>query len=101
VLRGRTSAIKIPKRRPEEWVVEYQRDCDRRFVGFDIVGTDSWQSKYNSRLPVLNMGLIRPRFQGEWKNFVRDLRRIYFQGKPLTKERAERFFADPSNFVNP
>ena len=101
VLQRRTSAIKIPRRRPEKWVVEYRRDCDRRFVGFDIVRTKSWQSKHNSRWPVLNMGLIRPRFRGEWKNFVGDLKRIYFQGRPLTKERAERFFADPSNFVNP
>ena len=102
VLHRRTCAIKIPKRRPEKWLVEYCYDVDQRFVRFDIVRTDSWPySKYSLRLPVLNMGLIKARFRGEWKNFVRDLRRIYFRGKPMTKERAERFFGDLSNFVDP
>ena len=99
VLQRRISAIKIPKRRPQEWRVEYCYDFERRFVGFDIVRASSWCSKYNSRLPCLDIGLIRPRFRCESKSFLRDLRRIYFRGKRLTKERAERFFGDPSNFV--
>ena len=101
VLHRRIRAIRIPKRRPQEWRVEYRYDVDQRFVGFDIVRADSWASKHNSRLPFLNIDLIRARLRGEWNNFVRDLRRIYFGGKPLTKERAERFFGDPSNFVDP
>ena len=102
VLHRRIRAIKIPKQRPEEWLVEYCYDVDRRFVRFDIVRTDSWPySKYSIRLPCVDIALIQPRFRSEWKNFVRDLRRIYFGGRKLTKEGAERFFGDPSNFRAP
>jgi hypothetical protein len=98
----RIQGIKIPRRRPANWVVEYRYDCDDRFVEFDIVRrTDEPYLKYNCQSKALDLTLIRVRHRREWPNFIRDFREHFFGGKNLTKERCEQFFSDRSRFVKP
>lgn len=102
ILARRAQGIKIPKRHPGKWIVEYRYDSDRRFVEFDIVRrTDHPYLKHNSQWPCLNLALVEVRYRREWRNFIRDFREHFFGGKNLTRERCERFFSDRSHFVRP
>jgi hypothetical protein len=101
MLYRRLQGIVIPRRRPENWVVEYCYD-DGRFAQFDIVRrTDDPYLKYNSQSPCFDLTMVRVRYRREWRNFIRDFRRVFFGGRNLTKRRCERFFSDRSHFVNP
>jgi hypothetical protein len=102
MLYRRIQGIVIPRRRPENWVVEHRFDCDDRYEGFYIVRkTEHPHSKYNSRSPYLDLTLVNARRKREWRNFIRDFREHFFGGRSLTKKRCERFFRNKSNFVNP
>jgi hypothetical protein len=102
ILDRRIRGIKIPKRNPAEWVVERWYDVDKRFVRFSFARSDSDQYwKHRPRSACLDLYEIQPQYRGEWRNFIRDLREHYFGGQNITKERAERFFSDKSNFIDP
>jgi hypothetical protein len=51
--------IRIPRRSPRKWCVEYRVEHNR-FCGFDIVRADSFMnSKWSIRLPYLDFSLPR------------------------------------------
>jgi hypothetical protein len=102
----RARAIKIPKRRPKRWQVEYSYDDTGGFSEFRFVKADSpWPCGFRSirRLPCLDLLCIR---RGKaydkrgCRNLLRDFRHHYFgDNTRLTKRRCEQFFSNKRNFV--
>jgi hypothetical protein len=101
-LASKASKIKIPRKNPCKWRVEFRFD-DKRCCGFDIVRADSFMDpKWAIRLPHLELRL--PRFyktydKKGYKNLIRDFRTLYFDGRNLTKKRCEAFFGNGDNFL--
>ena len=58
-LEQRARNIKIRKRRPKKWEVEYRWDRDGRFLGIGIVEADSHVHPLFSRLPHLDLACVR------------------------------------------
>jgi hypothetical protein len=105
-LMAKATHIRIPKRKPKKWEVEYVSDRGGRFCGFSFVKCDSpyYDRTGNTlRLPVLDFLVIRRRKKydkGGYRVFVDGFRRAFFgPRRRITKRRAERFFADRNNFV--
>ncbi len=106
-LAARATAIKIPKRDPENWAIEYRFEDDGRFMEFGFVKADvpsycGYHRVY--RLPYLDLSFIRRSRtydkQG-CRNLLHDFRRHYFgDGIRLTKRRCEKFFSRGRNFVD-
>jgi hypothetical protein len=101
-------AIKIPKRRPENWQVEYSYDDTGAFCGFRFVGADiPWPCGRRSirRSPYLDLLCVRrgkPYDKRGCRNLLRDFRYHYFgDNKRLTKRRCEQFFSNKRNFLSP
>jgi hypothetical protein len=99
----RATHIRIPKRNPKDWEVEYRWDRDRRFLGFGFVEAQSpFYGPCVSRLKYLDLACVR---QGTFhdirdcRRLIRDLRTLYFDGLNLTKKRCEAFFDRGRNFV--
>ena len=101
----RARAIKIRKRRPKRWQVEYSYDDTGGFSGFRFVKVDSpWRCGTRSlRLPYLDLSCVR---RGKaydkrgCRNLLRDFRYCYFGNHTrLTKQRCEEFFSDKDNFL--
>jgi hypothetical protein len=60
-LLAKAARIKIPKRHPRNWAVEYVFDRDGRFEGWDIVKADSWMhrgSDYRERSDYLDLFIV-------------------------------------------
>jgi hypothetical protein len=101
----KAQAIKIPKRRPSRWLVEYCYEDNGRFLGLRIVKAKEagFQSSLNHRAPYLDLTSIRRRRTFDkrgCKNLLRDFRHLYFgKNKRITKERIEAFFNDESRFL--
>ena len=101
----KAQAIKIPKRRPRRWLVEYCYEDNGRFLGLRFVKAKeaSFQSPRNYRLPYLDLAYIRRRRTYDKKGckyLLRDFRAYYFgKNKRITKRRVEAFFNDDSNFL--
>ena len=101
-LAQKARAIKIPKSNRGQWEVEYQYDCDQRFLRFTFVKADAWRSRWSTRLPYLD--LRRPLRQKYDKRagriLIRDFRNNYFgKHKRLTTLRCETFFSNDKNFL--
>jgi hypothetical protein len=102
-LARKAAKIKIPRRNPRKWRVEFRFEHGDRFCGFDIVRADSFMnSKWSIRLPYLDLRLPRSYKaydrQG-YRNLIRDFRRLYFHDRYLTKKRCEAFFDNGDNFL--
>ena len=101
-LAAKASKIKIQRRNPRKWCVEYRVEYNR-FCGFDIVRADSFMnSKWSIRLPYLDFGLprsYRAYDKRGYRNLIRDFRRVYFDDRYLTKKRCEVFFDNTDNFL--
>ena len=79
----KAQAIKIPKRRPKRWLVEYCYEDDGRFLGLRFVRVKdaSFQSPRNCRLPHLDLAYIRQRRTYDKKGckyLLRDFRFVLF-----------------------
>jgi hypothetical protein len=102
-LAERAIGIKIPKKKPRNWRVEYHFDDEDRFCGFDIVKASSPQHlKYSERQPYLDLSLVRGRKaydKGGSRRLIRDFRHHYFSGLNFTKDRCEAFFDDATHFI--
>jgi hypothetical protein len=99
----RARNIRIPKRQPKDWEVEYRWDRDGRFLGFGFVKAKSvfYHPLFN-RLPHLNLAYIRRESVHDIRNcrqLIRDFRYHYFGGLNLTKARCEQFFENELNFT--
>jgi hypothetical protein len=103
VLALRARNIRIPKRQPKEWEVEYRWDRDGRFLGFNFVkAKGSFHHPLFSRLPHLNLAYIRRESVHDIRDcrqLIRDFRCLYFEGLNLTKGRCEQFFGNEQNFA--
>jgi hypothetical protein len=99
----KASKIKIPRRNPRKWCVEFRFEHGDRFCGFDIVRADSFMNpKWSIRLPYLDLRLPRSYKAYDkkgYKKLIRDFRRLYFDGRNLTKKRCEAFFDNDDNFL--
>jgi hypothetical protein len=99
----KASKIKIPRRNPRKWCVEFRFEHGDRFCGFGIVRADSFTNpKWSIRLPYLDLRLPRSYKAYDkkgYKNLIRDFRRLYFDGRNLTKKRCEAFFGKDDNFL--
>jgi hypothetical protein len=102
-LARKASKIKIPRRKPRKWLVEFRFTHGNRFCGLDIVRADSFMdSKWSIRLPYLDLRLLRSHKAYDkkgYKHLIRDFRRLYFDGRNLTKKRCEVFFDNGDNFL--
>ena len=106
-LERKATAIKIPKRYPRKWEVEYRYEHDGQFIGFGFVKADSLtctRSYSTIRLPYLDLSRIRQAKTYDkkgGKKVIRHFRVLYFGvGSRLTKRRCEEFFDDERNFVD-
>jgi hypothetical protein len=102
ILERRARNIRIPKKNPEMWAVEYRRDRDDRFLGIDIVRADSHVHPLFGRLPHLDLAYIRRgnvHDQRDGRILIRGFRYHYFDGCNLTKQRCEDFFDNKRNFT--
>ena len=105
-LAARARAIKIPKPDPENWLVEYRREDNGRFLEFGFVRADEplyYGDRHVYRMPYLDLSFIRRSRtydkQG-CRNLLHDFRRLYFgDGIRLTKRRCEEFFSRRRNFL--
>jgi hypothetical protein len=102
-LEQRATNIKIPKRNSKKWEVEYRWDRGGRFLGFDFVEAKSgFHHPLSSRLPHLDLAYVR---RGnihdirDCRRLINDFRRLYFEGRNLTKERCEWFFGSEKHFT--
>ena len=96
--------IKICRRHPQNWQIEYRYENNRRFLGFWIVeASDSpYIGKGRVRSDWLDFSCIRrgrTYDKAGGRNLIRDVKKHYFGGRSLTKRRCERFFEDERNFV--
>src|SRR6266436_688086 len=89
----RARAIKIPKRNPKRWQVEYSYDDTGGFSGF----------RSTRRSPYLDLSYVR---RGKaydkrgCRNLLRDFRYHYFgDNTRLTKRRCEQLFSNKKNFL--
>jgi hypothetical protein len=102
-LARKAAKIKIPRRNPRKWCVEYRVEQPGRFCGFDIVRADSFMnSKWSIRRPYLDLRLPRSYKAYDkrgYRNLIRDFRRVYFDDRYLTKKRCEVFFDNADNFL--
>jgi hypothetical protein len=100
-LARKASKIKIPRRNPRKWCVEFRFERGHRFCGFEIIRADSFMGqKWSVRLPYLDLRLPRSYKAYDkkgYKNLIRDFRRLYFEGRSLTKKRCEAFFGNGDN----
>jgi hypothetical protein len=99
----RARAIKIRKRRPERWQVEYSYDNTGGFSGFRFVKVDiPWRCGTRSmRLPYLGLLWVRRKAYDKrgCRNLLRDFRHYYFgDNTRLTKQRCQEFFSNKRNF---
>jgi hypothetical protein len=103
----RARAIKIRKRRPKRWQVEYAYDDTGGFSGFRFVKADMpWHCGYRSvrRLPYLDLLWVRRKAYDKrgCRNLLRDFRHYYFgDNTRLTKRKCEEFFSNKENFLKP
>jgi hypothetical protein len=102
-LARKASKIKIPRKNPRKWRVEFLFEHGYRFVGFDIVRAHSFVNPNRSiRLPYLDLRLPRSYKaydKQRYRNLIRDFRRLYFDDRNLTKKRCEVFFDNGDNFL--
>jgi hypothetical protein len=106
---AKAAEIRIPKRNPKNWSVEYVFDRDGRFEGWDIVKADSRMhrgSDYRERSDHLDLFIVAERKtydKGGNKKLLRGFRRRYFGNAAarMTERRCEAFFDNDENFVLP
>jgi hypothetical protein len=97
----RARNIRIPKRHPKDWEVEYRWDRDGRFLGCDFVGAESFRHPLFSRLARLDLAYVRHGNIHDIRDcriLIREFRRLYFERLNLTKRRCEEFFESEDNF---
>jgi hypothetical protein len=103
-LNCKSRAVRICKPDPDQWKVEYEFDCDGRFLGFMFtkVTESNHRAKGSYRSQHLDFSYIcrtgRRYDKTAGKALIRDFRTLYFDGKNLTKPRCEAFFSDDGNF---
>jgi hypothetical protein len=106
---AKAARIKIPKRNPMKWSVEYIFDRDGRFERWEIVKADSWMhrgSDYRERSDYLDLFIVATQKaydKGGNKKLLRGFRRWYFGSATarMTERRCEAFFDNDGNFVLP
>jgi hypothetical protein len=103
----RARAIKIPKRNPKRWQVEYSYEDTGGFCGFQFVKADMpwpYGSRSIRRVPYLDLSCVRRKAYDKrgCRNLLRDFRYHYFgDNTRLTKRRCEQFFSNKDNFLKP
>ena len=102
----RARAIKIPKRHPKRWQVEYSYDDTGGFRGFQFVKVDMpWPYGFRSirRLPYLDLSYVRRGKEYDkrgCRNLLRDFRHHFVgDNTRLTKRRCQQFFSNKRNFL--
>ena len=102
----RARAIKIPKRNPKRWQVEYSYDDTGGFCGFQFVKVDMpwpYGSRSIRRLPYLDLSYVRRGKEYDkrgCRNLLRDFRHHFFgDNTRLTKRRCKEFFSNKKNFL--
>jgi hypothetical protein len=100
----RASAIKIPKKKPGRYAVEYRYDVDDCFKGFWIVRANAPRhSEHATRLPHLDLSLAigcRSYDKQSGRIMIRDFRINYFgERKHLNRQRCDQFFSDDRKFL--
>jgi hypothetical protein len=103
VLARKARRIRIPKKCPELWRVEYLFDVDDSFRGFSLVKAKSQQvQKWSARGRYLDWSwphCQRPGHKRGNKKLIDSFRRYYFGGRNITGKRWEAFFDNDDNFV--
>jgi hypothetical protein len=102
VLSRRATHIRIPKPNPKGWEVEYRRDRDGRFLGFNFVEAKSPSYGSATRLPFLDLSHVRRgniHDKRDCRRMIQNVRTFYFDGLNLTKKRCEAFFDNKRNFL--
>jgi hypothetical protein len=102
ILAHRATHIKIPKRKPRTWEVQYRHERDGRFIGFGFVDAKSPSYGCVTRLPYVDLSHVRRgniHDKRDCRRMIREVRAIYFGGLNLTKKRCEAFFDRERNFV--
>jgi hypothetical protein len=103
-LAERATRIKIPKKKPQKWCLEYHFDDEDRFCGFTFVRASSPQHlKWSVRFPYLDLSIVRGRKaydKGGGRRLIRYFRHYYFGDLNFTKDRCEAFFDDATHFVD-
>jgi hypothetical protein len=104
-IEAKAKAIKIPKRHPGRWLIEYSYEDNGAFGGFRFVkARETFYSgrRRMDRSPHLDLSWVRRgRTYDKWgsKTVLRDFRRCYFDGKYFSKRRVEKFFNTKANFA--
>jgi hypothetical protein len=102
-LAHKASKIRIPRRNPSRWLIEFRFEHRNRFCGFDIVRADRFiDPKWSIGLPYLDLALLpshKAYDKKGYKNLIRDFRKLYFHGRNLTKKRCEVLFENVDNFL--
>ncbi len=100
----KATRIRICKRHPERWFVDYRYEDTGQFLGFEFVKARNapYLGKGNIRSEWLDCSCIRHNRtydKGGGGNLIRDVRQHYFDGRNLTRRRCDDFFDDDDNFV--
>lgn len=103
----RAERIKIPKKNPDDWSVEYVFTPEGRFARFQIVHADQPDhlgSSLTSRSPYLSFSVVRASKHYDklgYKLFLRSFKFHYFgdESARLTQAKCDAFFDDLDNFM--
>lgn len=95
--------IRLPKRDPDNWRVEYHFYEEEKFLGFSIVDAETASLSSSSGHFSTHLDLSLPRRKKKYdklggKLMLAKFRDYYFDGSKLTKEKCEKFFSDDRNF---
>jgi hypothetical protein len=92
-------SIRIPRKRGEKCIVRHVYDWHSTYIGFTFEQADR-TLKNKSERPRLDLTVPYFRSQQEWDTFLHWFFEHYFGGNKPTREEAERFFSDASNFID-
>lgn len=107
MLSRRALTIKIPRDQAPRDCVRYWFTPDGKFAQIELIESSQAAhqgSSHEERRPHLN--LSAPRYSKQYDKaggalIIRGFKHYWFGDKSLTKARVEKFFSDPTNFLNP
>jgi hypothetical protein len=96
--------IRIRKRRPQRWLVDYRYEDTGGFLGFAFVKARNMPYLGHGHVQLECLDLSRVRANRVYdkrgsRKLIRDFRHYYCDDGNLTKRRCGQFFADDDNFV--
>ena len=104
---NRATSIKIPKGNPDDWKVEYLADTNGKYANMSIVDFNKPHHQGSSKAyysEVINISMPTQMARYDklgCRLIIKSLKAILFGNSQyrITKQRAEDFFNDDSNFV--